>query len=171
MVRRNRSPLPQSFLEPLSRQDASLANQIARGWLAFQLGRGWVPEAENPTEVILLQLLVALVGLTAQKPFAQQLFLHRLQLFQSQTSALDFRGHELREAGLLWARAELGLALQHLVRLAGQEPDGLLTLKIIEWLADLRAQESQGSLLLDASLGFLLHHGEDPDFSEFMLLL
>ena len=131
---------------------------------------GWVAEAENPTEVIPLQLLVALVGLTAQTPFAQQLSWDGLQLFQSQTSALDFRGHELREAGLLWARAELGLALQHLVRLAGQEPDGLLTLKIIEWLADLRAQESQGSLLLDASLGFLLNHREDPDFSEFMLL-
>lgn len=156
--------LPESFLASLSPVDASLAELIARGWLSFQPGMAQAAEAATRTQVAPLQLLAALVELTVQLPDDQERAITRLQHCRQQQDQLDPWGQQLLEAGLLWSEGEMGGALRRLTSLAEREPEGLLVLKIAEWLTYLRGQEVHGPALLDLSLIFRERHGEDPDW-------
>lgn len=156
--------LPASFLGSMASADAALGERIARGWLSFCPGMALVGEAAERVDVIPLQLLAALVELTAQVPDAQERAMARLQQCQAQRQRLDPWGQQLLEAGLLWSAGALGSALRRLVDLAERAPDGLLVLKIAEWLTYLRGQELHGPALLDLTLILEASHGNDPDW-------
>lgn len=156
--------LPASFLGSMASADAALGERIARGWLSFCPGMALVGEAAERVDVIPLQLLAGLVELTVQAPDAQTRAVARLQRCQAQRQRLDAWGQQLLEAGLLWSAGALGSALRRLVDLAERAPDGLLVLKIAEWLTYLRGQELHGPALLDLSLILEASHGSDPDW-------